>query len=195
MGILSAIGRLFKAIWNAIVNFIKKYFWIILLIIIIVCVVYFAPLIAGWLTSVGAPTWLSTAFTWIGANITPLLSTAWSGITAVAGGAWDAFASASIGTKAAIVLGAAAAIAPEETAALIGEAGQFVGDTIGTVVTGFVSSPFGLAVAAGLVWWFFFRKKENDVLVVPAKSSDEKSDVTAEVIGTPEMEEEGSYAQ
>lgn len=169
MGILSAIGRVFKAIFKAIISFIKKYWKIILAVILIVCVIYFAPAIAGWLTSVGAPTWLSSAFTWIGANITPLLSSAWSGITALAGGAWDAFSSASLGTKALLVLGAAAALAPEETEALIGETMSTLvgvaGTVAGGILSGITSSPWGIAALAFGVWWFFLRDKDDETVI------------------------------
>lgn len=178
MGVLSSIGRLFKAIWKAIVDFVKKYFWIILLIILIVCAIYFAPLIAGWLTSVGAPTWLSSAFTWIGTNITPLLSMAWEGITTIAGYAYDAFSASSIGTKASLVLGAAAAIAPEETAELIGSVGELAFDGIGAVVGGVLNSPIGLPVVAFLAWWFLFRKRETAII---ADSSELPTNSTPEV--------------
>lgn len=180
MGVLSSIGRLFKAIWKAIVKFIKKYWLLIVAIILIVCLIYFAPLIAGWLTSVGAPTWLSTAFTWVGANITPLLSTAWSGITALAGGAWDAFASASIGTKTALLLGAAAAIAPEETADLIADvatfAGEVAGDVLGAAVGGLASSPLGFAVLAGLGIWLFMGSGSSGEKAPIITATDEKKD-------------------
>lgn len=160
MGLLSSLAKLFKALIKAIVNFIKKYFMVILMVVLIVCAVYFAPAIAGWLSSVGAPSFLSSAFTWVGANVTPLLSAAWNGITSLGNSTYEAFSAASLGTKAAIVTGISAAIAPEETAAVIADAGTLVGDSVAALASGIMSSPVGWAVI-GLAAWLFFGGSKN----------------------------------
>lgn len=171
MGLLSSLGKLLKAIIRAIVNFVKKYLLVIILIVLIVCAIYFAPLIAGWLTSVGAPTWLSTAFTWVGANITPLLSVAWDGVAALGQAAWSAFSGASIGTKAAIITGISAAIAPEETTQVLTDVGELAADSVGSLLSGVASSPVGLVAIGVCAWWLFFRKKEPVVVTTPGQPS------------------------
>lgn len=162
MGLIGSIGKLFKALIKAIVNFIKKYFMVILMVVLVVCAVYFAPAIAGWLSSVGAPSFLSSAFTWVGANVTPLLSAAWNGVASLGNSAYEAFSAASLGTKAAIVTGISAAIAPEETAAVIADAGALVGDSVAALASGVMSSPIGWAVI-GLAAWFLIGSSKNTV--------------------------------
>lgn len=166
MGLLGSLGKLIGAIFKWIVNFVKKYLAIILTIVIIVCLIYFAPAIAGWLGSVGAPSWLTTAFTWVGETITPSLisglSSCWSGISSMFSSGWTSFSNATLGTKAAIVSGLSAAIAPSETAAVISDAAGLVVSTGGTFLSSLASSPWGVTVIAGAVWWFFFRKKGED---------------------------------
>lgn len=164
MGLLSAIAKLFKAIIRAIVNFVKKYFAIILMIVLICVAIYFAPAIAGWLTSVGAPDFLVTAFTWVGQNVTPLMSSAWEGLGKLASSGYDAFSKAQIGTKAGILLGLAAAIAPGETAAVIAEAGGVVGTLAGAAISGVLGSSGGVIIFGCLAAWLLLRgkKKEGD---------------------------------
>lgn len=152
MGLFSAIAKLFRAIIKAIVNFVKKYWKIILMIVLIVVAIYFAPAIAGWLTSVNAPSFLVTGMQWAGANLTPMLASGWSGVTQLAGSAWNAFSAASIGAKAAIVTGLAAAIAPEETAEVLKEAGALTGELVTGLASGLLSSPVGLIVAGVFAW-------------------------------------------
>lgn len=161
MGLFSAIAKLFRAIIKAIVNFVKKYWKIILMIVLIVVAIYFAPAIAGWLTSVNAPSFLVTGMQWVGANITPMLTSGWAGVTELAGQAWNAFSAASIGTKAAIVTGLSAAIAPEETAEVLKEAGALTGGLITGLASGLLSSPVGLVIA-GVCAWLLFRGKSKD---------------------------------
>lgn len=166
MGLLGSLGKLIGAIFGAIFKFIKKYLAIILIIVIIVCLIYFAPAIAGWLGSVGAPSWLTTTFTWIGQNLTqPLISTlssCWNGVSSLFSSGYKSFADASIGTKAAIVTGLSAAIAPSETAAVLADAAALASSTIGSVVAGVASSPLGMAVIAGAIWYFFFSDRKKD---------------------------------
>lgn len=169
MGLLGSLGKLIGAIFGAIFKFIKKYLAIILIIVIIVCLIYFAPAIAGWLGSVGAPSWLTTTFTWVGQNLTqPLISTlssCWNGVSSMFSSGYKSFADATIGTKAAIVTGLSAAIAPTETAAVLADAATLASSTVGSIVSGVASSPLGMAVIAGAIWYFFFsdRKKEPEV--------------------------------
>lgn len=166
MGLLGSLGKLIGAIFGAIFKFIKKYLAIILIIVIIVCLIYFAPAIAGWLGSVGAPSWLTTTFTWVGQNLTqPLISTlssCWNGVSSMFSSGYKSFADATIGTKAAIVTGLSAAIAPTETAAVLADAASLASSTIGSVVAGVASSPLGMAVIAGAIWYFFFSDRKKD---------------------------------
>lgn len=173
MGLLSAIAKLFKAIIRAIINFVKKYFAIILMIVLICVAIYFAPAIAGWLTSVGAPEFLVSAFTWVGQSVTPLMSAAWEGLGNLASSAYGAFSKAEIGTKAGLLLGLSAAIAPEETAAVIAEAGGVVGTLAGAAVSGILGSSGGVIIFGVLAAWLLLRsgKKSGDTPVVVAVPS------------------------
>lgn len=179
MSLLGALWNLVKAIFGAIFKFIKKYLAIILVILIIVCIIYFAPAIAAWLGSVGAPGWLVTAFEWIGTTITPTFTQwvgyLWDGVSSLASKSWTAYSNAGLGTQLSIATGLAAAIAPEETAALLEEAGSLIGDVIGNLATGLLTTPVGLGIAAFAVWWLFLRKKKDDttVTVEPWPPADE----------------------
>lgn len=166
MSLLGALFKLIKKIIGAIIKFIKKYLVIILLIIVICCAIYFAPAIAAWLGSVGAPTWMATAFQWAGTYVTPTFTTwvgyLWDGVSAISNKAWTAFSNARTGTQLAIATGLSAAIAPDETAEVIAEAGELAGDVVGSVASGLLSSPGSLILAGLGVWYFFFRGKEDD---------------------------------
>lgn len=166
MSLLGALFKLIKKIIGAIIKFIKKYLVIILLIIVICCAIYFAPAIAAWLGSVGAPAWMTTAFQWVGTYITPAFTTwvgyLWDGVSAISNKAWTAFSNARTGTQLAVATGLAAAIAPEETAAVIAEAGELAGDVVGSVVSGLLSSPGGLILAGAAIWYFFFKDKSRE---------------------------------
>lgn len=159
------MGKFFKSLWaiikrilKAIIDFIKKYWWIILIIVAI----WFAPSISAFLASSGAPAWLSGAFTWIGANLTPTLMTVgsylWSGAQTVGSGVADIWSGLSVGTKAALVVGASALIAPEETAAALEALSEGLGDVLGAGVGALVSSPLGIVVLGALAFWLFAGK-------------------------------------
>jgi hypothetical protein len=173
MGILSklvdVIKKILSKLWKAIVKFVKKY-WVVILIL---AVIYFAPMAASWLTSVGAPSWLSGSMAWIASTLTPYLTSAvgylWSATAGLAASAWGAFASASLTTQLALGLGAAYLLAPEETSELVSEVAEVVGDVtvdlIGAVASGVGSSLFSNPVVAiagvGLLAWWLWPSSDN----------------------------------
>lgn len=162
MSIISAIWNLIKKIFSAVLGWLSDIFGKYFLIILALVVIWFAPVISAWLASVGAPAFMVTAFDAI-AVLTPYAQTAgqwlWTGGSSMLSGAWQAFKGAEVGTQAAIVLGAAAAIAPEETAVLIGEVVDTADTLVGAVAS---SSLFGwLAVGVG-AYLLFFRNSNND---------------------------------
>lgn len=176
MGLLSAIGRLFKAIFAKLMKLIKtifKKFWWVLLI---VAIIWFAPAIAAFLTASGAPSFLVTAVNGV-ATLTPYLQSAVSWLGSSGGSfldkTWTGFKALEFSTQLAVVGGAAALIAPEETMAVISETVSLAGEMV-SAVAGAVSSSFGplLLGAIGLYFLFTRRKKEETtVTVVPAPAA------------------------
>lgn len=162
MSIVSAIWNLIKKIFSAVLGWLSDIFGKYFLIILALVIIWFAPMISAWLVSVGAPAFMVAAVDAI-AVLTPYLQTAgqwlWKGGSSMLTSAWQAFKGAEVGTQAAIVLGAAAAIAPEETAVLLGEVVDTAGTLLGAVAS---SSRLGwLAVGIG-AYLFFFRDSNND---------------------------------
>lgn len=171
MGILS---RLFKAIFAAIKKLVKavvgliKKFWPILLIF---AAIYFAPAITGFLSSMGAPSFLTSTFSWVATTLTPYATSAVSWLMSGAGSLWtsatQAFAGLTLGQKAALTVGALAMLAPDETKDFLVEVGETVGDSVaivgGSLLAGASNSNLLLMIGGALlVWW--------------ALSSDEKED-------------------
>lgn len=168
------IGAIVRKIVKAVVDFIKKYWWII----VIVALIYFAPAIGTYLLANGMTT-LGTAFTTIGTSVTPLLvdgvAALWEGVSGAAGWAGKAFGALSLGEQAAIVTGAAALIAPEETADLLGEVADVLIDTAGSLLSALGIGPGVLiAVAAGLGLWWFMSKGKDDTVVMIQDRNDNK---------------------
>lgn len=166
MGILSAIWNLIKKIFSAVLGWIGKLFGKLFWVILILVLIWYAPVIVAWLTSVGAPGFVVSAFELL-AVATPYVQSAgmwlWNGGSSLVSTAWQAFRGLDAGTQAAIALGAAAAIAPEETTTLLKEATDLVVDGVDALVGALASNPF-VWVAAGLAIWFLFggdSKKEK----------------------------------
>lgn len=168
MGILSAIWRLISKIFSAVLSWLGdlfgKLFWIILILV----VVWYAPYIVTWLTSVGAPGFLVSAFEAI-ALATPYVQSAgmwlWDSATGLVSAAWSSYRGLDAGTQASIALGTAALIAPEETSAVVSEAAGLLVDTAGVVGGALLSNPWML-VAGGLALYFlFFRKSRQEVVI------------------------------
>lgn len=160
MSLLGSLGDLIKALIKKIVDFVKKLFKKLWPLILLVVVVIYAPVIGGWLSANGA-TWLGSAFSWVGTNVTPwvssTLSSIWSGAKALAGKAWSAFKGLELGQQASIITGASALLAPEETAAVLGEAASLATDlflaTAGGIVSSVLSNPIALvALGVGAYW-------------------------------------------
>lgn len=169
MSIFSSLGKLLKAIFTKLLTLIKKILKAIWPILLIAAIIYFAPAAVGFLTSAGAPAWLTGSFQWIATNLTPGLMSGLEWLTSGAGSllskGWTAFKGLELGTQLAIVGGAAAAIAPEETADVLEEAGKTVGEVTGAVASGIGSALFSspwVLLAAGVAVWYFFIRDEND---------------------------------
>lgn len=167
--VLGALWNLIKKIFSKIFKWLAEIFGDWLLIILIIVAIYFAPVIAAWLASVGAPAFmvsffevLALATPYVTAVVDWVIGTGGSLLSAV----WDGYKGLDIGTQAAIALGAAAMIAPEETATLIEESGELLSEVVSAAAGAVFSSPWTLALAAGAVWWFFLRKKEQPVVVL-----------------------------
>lgn len=150
MSIVSSIFKLFgailKKIFRFVLNFIKKFWWVIL----IIALIYFAPVIVAYLTSIGAPSWLTTAFTWLsGATpyVTSVVNSIISGASWIGTSVWNAFASASLGTQLSVAVGASMLIAPEETSQVISDTASLITDVTGSVIGGVVSA------IPSTVWW------------------------------------------
>lgn len=156
------IARIFDSIFSWLGDFLGDWF----LIILIVVAIWFAPVIAAWLTSVGAPGFLVSAFQTL-AVATPWVQSAgawlWEGGASLLSSAWSGFKALDVGTQAAIVLGAAAAIAPGETEKLLTEAvdlaAEIVTNTGGAVLGALSRSPVAWIVGGIAAWFLFFRDK------------------------------------
>lgn len=165
--IFNWFSAIFKKLLSAVTDFLKKY-WVI---IALVAIIWFAPAIATWLTSSGAPSWLSGTFSWIGSTITPIVTSAgtalWDGVTSFASGAWAAFTDAGFGTQLAVIGLAGMLLAPEETAKVISDVGEAAGELIGSVagaaITAVTSSPLiWIAVAAAGAYLLFSGDDSSD---------------------------------
>lgn len=170
MGLLSSvwalITKIFKAIFKWLGDILGEWF----LILLIIVVIWFAPVIAAWLVTAGAPAFVVTIFETL-ALATPYLQTAaawlWDGGSSLVSSAWSAFRGMDAGTQAAMTLGAAAMIAPEETEAVISDAFDLLATGTEAIVGGFLSNPTGLIIGGLAVWWLFFRDKKDVVVLQP----------------------------
>lgn len=170
MSVFSSLFKLIKSIVSkivkAIVKFIKKY-WVLILI---VAVIWFAPVIATYLGSIGAPSWLVSGVTWISTTITPYVtsisSALWSGLSSVGGSVWSAYQSIGTGAQLAIAAGALALLAPEEFSVFadetLGLVIDTVSDVVGSVAGAVASSPLIWLVGGGLLLFFLLRDREED---------------------------------
>lgn len=166
MSLFSAIWNLVKKIFGKLFSWLKEVFgdwWQLLLII---AIIWFAPMIAGWLASVGAPEFLVTAMTWVGTNATPYVVAAgtwlWEGGASLVSSAWTAYKGLDFGTQAMLAVGAAALLAPEETEAVLKEGVDLVADVVGTVGTALVkSSAFLWALGAAAVYMLFVNDEKE----------------------------------
>lgn len=169
MGILSAIWRLISKIFSVVLGWLKKLFSRFFWIILIVAIIWFAPVIAAWLTSVGAPSFVVSMFEAISVA-TPYVQSAgswlWDKGSSLVSSAWSSFRGLDAGTQASVALGAAALLAPEETANLVSDAGGLLVDAIGTIGGALFSNPW-IMVAGGLaIYWMLLRKKDDVKLEV-----------------------------
>lgn len=163
MSFFSALFKWIKAVFAKVFDLLLKLFKAIWPILLIIAIIYFAPLAAAWLSSVGAPSFLVGAFEFIGAAapfVESLVGAIGSGLSYVGTEAWSAFAAAEFGTQVAIVAGAGALIAPEETAAVVEEAVEAVVDVTTSVVSGLASS-WGWLIAAGAGLYLLTRPRKE----------------------------------
>lgn len=186
MSVLGALGSLIKKIFQKIFAWLADVFGQLFWILLIIVLIYFAPMIAGYLASVGAPGVLVTAFEAL-SLATPYVVSAvtwlWEGGASLVSSAWSAYSSLSIGTQASIALGAAALIAPDETAKLVEETTSLIGGAVSTVAGAFFSSPVGIAVLAGAAWWLFGR----------SSGSSKQQPTNLALVGMPRDSEEGTF--
>lgn len=167
---LSSLFDLIKAIIKKLVTLIKKIFKKLWPVLLLIALIYFAPVLGVWFTTNGFAT-LGTFFTTVGTTVTPTLVKIGTAVGEAAGAtasaATEAFAGLSTSTQLAVVTGAAAIIAPEETASLVGDIID-AGFSLGGAALGAVfSNPTVLFGAAAFAFWFFFlRKKKGDTTVV-----------------------------
>lgn len=173
MSFLSSVWNLIKKIISKVFGWLKKllknFWWVFL----IVAAIYFAPAITTWLTANAAPEFLITAFSSL-SSVTPyaapLIDWLWSGGKSLLSGAWSAYSGLGLGQQAAIALGASALLAPEETAAVIEETVDLVGDVVEAGVdaigSAFSSSPLLMIAAAGLGLWLLFGRDSDDTKVI-----------------------------
>lgn len=171
MSILSSLAKLIKGILRSVLKFVRKVFSALAPILLIAAFVFYAPAIGAWLGAQGAPAFLVNAINFVG-QAAPYVADAftwvWSGAQNLASTAWNAFKGAELQTKMMVLTGTAAAIAPEETAELVGEVIDTVVD-IGTSIGGAVGSalfdsPIGLAVGALGLWFLFARGKDKTTI-------------------------------
>ncbi len=188
MGILSSIGRLIKKLFekliDAIVQFIKKY-WAVILIL---AVIWFAPVITAYLTSAGAPNFIVAMFNGL-STITPYLRTAaswlYSGARSVGSAAWTAYRSLDTGMQIGLALGAAAMIAPDETADLITDVAELGTNLLVSASTGVLgaltSNTTLLAIGGGLLVYYLFIAGDDDSkeIVIDNSNGEPGSTLTA----------------
>lgn len=174
----AVVGTIFREL----VRFLKKFWPLILLI----AVIYFAPIIAAWLLSSGAPSWLVTAFAWVGTTVNPLamglLGSVWSGVAGIGGAAWSWFRAAELGTQLVVLGMAGTLLAPEETGDLITEVGEVVGDvatsTIDSVIDAVTKAEvLGVpilywAIGGVLAYFLLTRKKQEQTRIVVADTKE-----------------------
>lgn len=173
MSVLSSLGKLVKAIITKVLSFLKKILKKLWPLLLVIGLIYFAPVITGWLTTIGAPSFLTSVFSAL-STITPYVSSVLSwiggGASSIASTAWTAFKGAEFSTQAAVVLGASAMIAPEETAEVVEDvvetAGSLVGTALSSVVSAVAKSP-ALLVALGFGAWMLLggRRQQGPLFI------------------------------
>jgi len=165
MSLISSIIDLFKAmflnllaeIWQA----IKDLLPLILVVVLILCAPYLAGVLAGW----GAPAFIVEGLTLLGSLAPYITATgAWIATNALALG--TAFLEAGGWTQLAIFAGAAALLAPEEFAVVVGEvveaAVDLVSTVVGAIAGGLASSPLGLLAMAVGGFWLLGKVQSKD---------------------------------
>lgn len=171
MSIFSSLMNLIKKIVKKVIDLVKKLFKKFWPLLLVVALIYFAPVIAPFLTQIGLPT-LGSFFSSIATTVTPALteglSWAWSGVSKAAKSGWTAFSGLSLGTQASVVAGAAALIAPEETADLLSEVVSTVGDGLASLISAIPSSVWWLAGGALALWWLWPAERGEKVVLIPS---------------------------
>jgi len=174
---MSVFGSLFKlitSILKKVFNAFRKLFKVLLPIIIMVAIVYFgAPYLASFFTSIGAPTWLTSAISalpgYIGSGLSYLWDKASIMFDLIKEGASSLFKwykQLDIGTQAMIGLGVSYAIAPEETLQLVEDVAAGIGDLTEGVISAALNSGFGTVLLFGLAAWLFLRKKDDKTVII-----------------------------
>ncbi len=190
MGLLSQLLDLFRSLLDKLVGFLKKIlgkYWAILLLGLLIFV---APMLAPWLSSIGAPSWLVSSMTWVAGNVTPMLTSLTSavrtGATHLASQSWEAFSTSSIQTQAMVVLGASALIDPEGTADFIEDTTEAVAGLAVSGVTGALKGVTGSSgstlltagLIAGALWFFWPSSKDSNKSSLKEDDSDANPDIS-----------------
>jgi hypothetical protein len=173
MGFISDLGslisKIFSAIWGWIKDILKNFWWIIL----IIAIIYFAPELLAFLSSAGAPAFVTDALGYIAANVTPIVvsivDAIGTGLYSAATEGWGWFKALSWQQELSVLLGASSLIAPAQTAKVIGDvatvAAGLVGTTVGALASGLLGSPLGtlLIVGAGAYVVYKLTRKKDSV--------------------------------
>jgi hypothetical protein len=158
MGILSSILNIFKSIFSKIFSIIKSVFAQLWPLLIIIALIYFAPVIASYFGSIGAPAFLVDAFQTLSLATPYLVSSLQWVIDAGASlgaEAWDAWKELDLATQVGIGLGTSFLLAPEETVAIVKDIADTVGTVVGGVASGLLNSPIGLGILAVGAFFLF----------------------------------------
>lgn len=175
MSIFSAIGKLFKKIWAAIMKMLKWLLPIIIIILVIIAIFfpYLLPVIWGWVAT--AWTAVSTAATAAWGAVSSWVATGWQWLTTAASAIWNAggevastawsaasewVAEASLSDVLKLATGAAVILNPEGVGSAIGNIVEGAAEAVGKVLK--AVGPLGWAAIAAGVYFFFIRDDEKE---------------------------------
>lgn len=154
MDFISSIFSFVSAIVTRIARAIAKFVQQALPLLIVLAVIFLAPMVAGYLTTLGAPGFLVTAFEAIGTlspYVASIASFVTSGVAMVGASAWTAFSGLSLGTQIAVGFGVGALIAPDEAAEVVESAVEAV-MTVATTAASAIGGAAGSLFAPVLIF-------------------------------------------
>jgi hypothetical protein len=165
--ILAALFDWISAVFRKLWKFIEDNFMVIL-----ICVaIWYAPALATYFET--TVPWLSSAFSWIGTTIQPLLVDAVGFVTGpfVEGGfLHNLFVSEAtgLGVKALLTIGGMYLLAPEEASTVVEAVAEFTGEIVGDIASSFVTGLTGgslgktLAIVGATLFGFWFLTSSSD---------------------------------